>query len=178
MSWLVIRRCSPVLAFQNSAARCFYAMVAPGAAVLAGPGERAGAPWTTVVTSVISLAVILTFAITGRDPVLNLFYWFSGLAVIAIVPVEILVSVAVVASSPGTGGEASVWASVFAPLLSIGGLLVGLWLLMRRGSHCWPARSGRRRPDDAAVGAQRDRVDAGARPLSRSWSGRSSASCG
>ena len=29
-------------------------------------------------------------------------------------------------------GDASVWASVFAPLLSIGGLIVGLWLLMSR----------------------------------------------
>ena len=135
MSWLVISSLfAGLLAFQNSAARYFYAMGRAG--VLPSSLDRVngrGAPWTsTVVTSVISLAVILTFAITGRDPVLNLFYWFSGLAVIAIVFVEILVSVAVIAFFSRHRGEASVWASVFAPLLSIGGLLVGLWLLMSR----------------------------------------------
>ncbi|WP_395692379.1 APC family permease [Nocardioides sp.] len=135
MSWLVISSLfAGLLAFQNSAARYFYAMGRAG--VLPQSLDRVngrGAPWTaTVVTSVISLAVIATFAITGRDPVLNLFYWFSGLAVIAIVFVEILVSVAVIAFFSRHRGEASVWASVFAPLLSIGGLLVGLWLLMSR----------------------------------------------
>ena len=63
---------------------------------------------------------------------LNLFYWFSGLAVIAIAFVEILVSVAVIAFFSRHRGEASLWASLFAPLLSIGGLVVGLWLLMSR----------------------------------------------
>ena len=116
-----------------------------------------------MVTSVISLAVILTFAITGRDPVLNLFYWFSGLAVIAIVFVEILVSVAKRFFSRHRG-EGVVWASVFAPLLSIGGLLVGLWLLMSRFAllaGTVKGRVDRRR----SRGAQRDRVDAGARPF-------------
>jgi uncharacterized membrane protein len=42
--------------------------------------------------SVISLAVIVFFAARGLDPVLNLFYWFSGLAVVAIVVVEALVA--------------------------------------------------------------------------------------
>ena len=63
---------------------------------------------------------------------LNLFYWFSGLAVIAIALVEILVSIAVIAFFSRHRGEVSMWASLFAPLLSVGGLAVGLWLLMSR----------------------------------------------
>jgi len=135
MTWLVVSSLfAGLLAFQNSAARYFYAM---GRAGVLSRGldrvNRRGAPWTaTVATSVISLLVIVIFAVKGLDPVLNLFYWFSGLAVLAIVFVEILVSVAVIAFFSRHQGEASVWASVLAPLLSIGGLMVGLWLLASR----------------------------------------------
>ena len=80
----------------------------------------------------ISFVVIVIFVAKGWDPVLNLFYWFSGLAVIAIAFVEILVSVAVIAFFSRHRGEASVWASVFAPMLSVAGLAVGLYLLMSR----------------------------------------------
>jgi len=135
MSWLVISSLfAGLLAFQNSAARYFYAMGRAG--VLPRSLDRVndrGAPWTaTVVTSVISFVVIVIFVAKGWDPVLNLFYWFSGLAVIAIALVEILVSVAVIAFFSRHRGEVSLWASLFAPLLSIGGLAVGLWLLMSR----------------------------------------------
>lgn len=135
MSWLVISSLfAGLLAFQNSAARYFYAMGRSG--VLPSQLDRVnrrGAPWTaTVTTSVISLIVILIFTIGDKDPILNLFYWFSGLAVIAIVFVEILVSVAVIAFFSRHRGEASLWASVFAPLLAIGGLGIGLWLLASR----------------------------------------------
>jgi amino acid transporter len=135
MSWLVISSLfAGLLAFQNSAARYFYAMGRAG--VLPKALDRVngrGAPLTaTLTTSVITLLVIVDFAVQGRDPVLTLFYWFSGLAVLAIVFVEILVSIAVIAFFSRRQGEVSVWASVMAPLLSIGGLLVGLWLLASR----------------------------------------------
>ena len=135
MSWLVISSLfAGLLAFQNSAARYFYAMGRAG--VLPRSLERVngrGAPViATAVTSVISFVVIVIFVAKGWDPVLNLFYWFSGLAVIAIALVEILVSVAVIAFFSRHRGEVSMWASLFAPLLSIGGLAVGLWLLMSR----------------------------------------------
>ena len=135
MSWLVISSLfAGLLAFQNSAARYFYAMGRAG--VLPRALDRVngrGAPViATLATSVISFVVIVTFVVRDLDPVLNLFYWFSGLAVIAIVFVEILVSVAVIAFFSRHRGEVSVWASLFAPLLSIGGLVVGLWLLTSR----------------------------------------------
>ncbi len=135
MSWLVISSLfAGLLAFQNSAARYFYAMGRAG--VLPRSLDRVngrGAPWTaTVVTSVFSFLVIVIFVAKGWDPVLNLFYWFSGLAVIAIALVEILVSIAVIAFFSRHRGEVSIWASLFAPLLAVGGLAVGLWLLMSR----------------------------------------------
>jgi amino acid transporter len=135
MSWLVISSLfAGLLAFQNSAARYFYAMGRAG--VLPRALDRVngrGAPVVaTLATSAISLLVILIFVIQDKDPILHLFYWFSGLAVLAIVFVEILVSIAVIAFFSRRQGEVSIWASVMAPLLAIGGLLVGLWLLASR----------------------------------------------
>jgi amino acid transporter len=123
-----------LLAFQNSAARYFYAMGRAG--VLPTRLDRVngrGAPWTSaVVTSVIGLVVILIFVVQKLDPVLNLFFWFSGMAVLAIVFVEILVSIAVIAFFRRHKGEASVWASVIAPVLASIGLALGLYLLASR----------------------------------------------
>jgi len=135
MTWLVVSSLfAGLLAFQNSAARYFYAM--GRAEVLPQQLDRVnrrGAPWiATLATSVISFVVILIFAVRKLDPILNLFYWFSGLAVLAIVFVEILVSIAVIAFFSRHRGEASVWASVMAPILSIFGLGIGLWLLASR----------------------------------------------
>ncbi len=135
MSWLVISSLfAGLLAFQNSAARYFYAMGRAG--VLPERLDRVnrrGAPWTgTVVTSVVTFVVIVIFWLRDLDPILNLFYWTSGLAVLAIVFVEILVSLSVIAFFSRHRGEASVWQSVIAPLLAILGLTVGLWLLASR----------------------------------------------
>jgi amino acid transporter len=135
MSWLVLSSLfAGLLAFQNSAARYFFAM--GRARVLpAGLGRtnRAGAPQVaSMLTSGIALLVIVLFAVQGLDPVLNLFYWFSGLAVIAIVVVEILVSVAVIAYFRRTGEDRRVWHTVVAPALAAVGLLIGLYLLVSR----------------------------------------------
>jgi amino acid transporter len=95
--------------------------------------NRLGAPHVaSLATSAIALAVIALFALRGLDPVLNLFYWFSGLAVVAIVLVEILVSVAVVVYFRRTREDTRPWHTLVAPVLSAIGLLVGLYLLVSR----------------------------------------------
>jgi amino acid transporter len=85
-----------------------------------------------MLTSGIALAVIVLFAARGLDPVLNLFYWFSGLAVTAIVFVEILVSIAVIAYFRRTGEDRRLWHTLVAPALAAVGLLIGLYLLISR----------------------------------------------
>jgi amino acid transporter len=85
-----------------------------------------------MVTSVISGLVIVVFAIFQLDPILNLFYWFSGLAVIAIVLIEILVCVAVIAYFRTNRGEENVFQTIIAPVLAIIGLVLGEYLLMSR----------------------------------------------
>ena len=135
MSWLVLSSLfAGLLAFQNSAARYFFSMGRAG--VLPSRLDRvnrAGAPLTgSLCVSVISAAVIVLFAVTGKDPVLNLFYWFSGLAVIAIALVEIMVCAAVVAFYRRHPEDASLWRTTIAPILAAIGLVLGEYLLMSR----------------------------------------------
>lgn len=135
MSWLVLSSLfAGLLAFQNSAARYFYSMGRAG--VLPRSLDRVngrGAPvMGTFATSAVTLAVILFFVITDKDPVLNLFNWFSGLAVLAILLVETLVSVAVIAYFRRTGEDQRPWNTLIAPVLSIVGLVLGAYLIMSR----------------------------------------------
>jgi amino acid transporter len=135
MSWLVLSSLfAGLLAFQNSAARYFFAMGRAGVLPRAlDRTNRPGAPQVASVTaSVISLAVIVFFAARGLDPVLNLFYWFSGLAVVAIVVVEALVCLAVIVFFRRAGNGGGVWHTVLAPALAFLGLVAGLYLLMSR----------------------------------------------
>ena len=123
-----------LLAFQNAAGRYLFALGRGGA--LPKPLRKVngrGAPSTaSLVTSVITGVVLVVFAVFQLDPVLNLFYWFSGLAVIAIVLIEILVSVAIVVYFRRNKGAENIFQTVIAPVLATIGLLLGEYLLMSR----------------------------------------------
>jgi amino acid transporter len=135
MRWLVISSLfAGLLAFQNSAARYFYSMGRAG--VLPAGLDRVngrGAPMAaSLTTSVIAGAVIVLFGLTGLDPVTNMFFWFSGLAVVGIVVVEALVCIAVIAYFRRTRQDTRLWHTVIAPALAFLGLVVGVYLLMSR----------------------------------------------
>jgi len=135
MSWLVLSSLfAGLLAFQNSAARYFFSMGRAG--VLPRALDRVngrGAPVIgSVATSVITLAVIVLFVVTDKDPVLNLFNWFSGLAVLAIVLVEVLVSIAVIAYFRQTDVDRRPWNTLIAPIIAIVGLVGAAYLIMAR----------------------------------------------
>jgi amino acid transporter len=135
MSWLVLSSLfAGLLAFQNSLARYFFAMGRAGVfSERLDHTNRFGAPGNgSIVASVITAIVVVVFIIRGWDPVLNMFYWFSAVAVIAIVLVEILVSIAVIAYFRKTKEDTRVWHTVIAPLLAAIGLVLGLYLLMSR----------------------------------------------
>lgn len=123
-----------LLAFQNSASRYLFALGRIGTlpSALSRVNARGAPVAGSVVTSVVIAAVILCFAIAGLDPVLNMFLWFSGLAVVAILLIEILVCAAVIAWFRREVGDANRFQSLVAPLLAMAGLTVGLYLLMSR----------------------------------------------
>lgn len=132
MSWLIVSSLfAGLLAFQNATARYFFAMGRGG--VLPARfthTNKAGAPQTGVIlVSAIAAVVIVIFAIAGLDPVLNLFYWMSAITAIAIILVEILVSIAVIAYFQKQR-EGGVWQTKIAPALSIVGMVLGEYLLM------------------------------------------------
>lgn len=135
MGWLVLSSLfAGLLAFQNSTARYFFSMGRAGAlpSVL-GRVNTAGAPLNgSILTSVIAGAVIIGFAARSQDPVATLFFWFSALAVVAIVLVEFLVCLAVIAYFRREDVPASLWQSMIAPLLAATGLVLGVYLLMSR----------------------------------------------
>ena len=122
-----------LLAFQNAAARYFFAMGRGGVMPsMLGETNKAGAPQNgALLTSIIAGAVIVIFAAAGLDPFLNLFSWMSGIAVIAVVAVEVLVSIAVIAYVNRAGGG-TLWNSKIAPAASVVLMLAGLYLLMSR----------------------------------------------
>jgi amino acid transporter len=135
MRWLVISSLfAGLLAFQNSAARYFFAMGRAGVLPtrLDHVNRRSAPGVAAATTSAITLAVILLFVILDRDPVLNLFYWGSGMAVIAIVVTEILVSLAIVAYFRRERTDTRPWNTMVAPILAALGLAAGLYLLMSR----------------------------------------------
>lgn len=134
MSWLVLSSLfAGLLAFQNSAARYFFSMGRAGVLprVLDRVNGRGAPVAATAATSVTTGAVILLFIVTARDPILHMFYWFSGVAVLAILLVEILVSLAVIAYFRREG-DRRLWNTVIAPVLAIIGLSLGAYLIMAR----------------------------------------------
>ncbi|MDJ0347908.1 APC family permease [Cryobacterium sp. PH29-G1] len=121
-----------LLAFQNAAGRYLFALGRGGALPrpLSTVNDR-GAPSTaSIVTSVITGIVLVVFAVFQLDPILNLFYWFSGLSVIAIVLIEILVSIAIIVYFHRNKGAENIFQTVIAPVLATVGLLLGEYLLM------------------------------------------------
>jgi amino acid transporter len=135
MSWLVVSSLfAGLLAFQNCSARYLFSLGRAGVLPRAlQHTNRHGAPGLgSVLTSVITGVVIVVFALAGLDPVLNLFYWCSGMAVIAVVLVEILVCVAVLVHFRGTRRGGHWWSTLASPVLAGLGLLTGLYLLISR----------------------------------------------
>ncbi len=134
MSWLVVSSLfAGLLAFQNATARYFFAMGRGGVLPARfGMTNKAGAPRAGVIlTSIIALVIIVIFAVAQLDPVLNLFFWMSAITAIAIILVEILVSIAIIAFFAKNSG-ANAWQGKIAPALAAIGLILGEYLLMSR----------------------------------------------
>lgn len=122
-----------LLAFQNSIARYFFAL-GRGEVLPKGFGStnKSGAPTLGVyLTSVLALVVIVIFAIAQLDAIGNLFTWMSAVTAVAILFVELLVSIAIIAYFAKNGGE-NVWRSKIAPGLAAILLAGALYLLMSR----------------------------------------------
>jgi amino acid transporter len=134
MGYLVLTSCfAGILAFQNAISRYFFALGRGGVLPASyGRTNSSGAPARGVIlTSALALVVMVAFAAAGLDGIGNLFTWMSAITAVAIMFVEILVSIAVIVYLR-KDGTVHIWKSTIAPLLSAIGLAAGLYLLMSR----------------------------------------------
>lgn len=123
-----------LLAFQNSASRYLFALGRAGTlpSALGTVNARSAPAVGSMLVSVLTAVVIAVFAFTGLDPILNMFFWFSGIAVVSILLIEILVCLAVIAYFRREPGDVNAFQSLVAPAAAMVGLAVALYLLASR----------------------------------------------
>ncbi|MFE9172855.1 APC family permease [Streptomyces kebangsaanensis] len=121
-----------ILTFHNSANRYLFSLgrdglLPQGLCRLNTRHAPAAAGW---VQTVIALALVVPFALTGKDPVLTLFSWFSGVAVLAMMLLYLLTSVSVVVFFRRERLDNRVWNTLVAPVLGVLGLAGAIWLIL------------------------------------------------
>lgn len=123
-----------LLSFHNGVARYLFALgrerVLPE--FLSRTGVRTGAPVSgSLSQTILALVVVLAFAAAGRDPIVDLFTWFSGVSAVGVVLMMTLTSASVIGffnQRSGTGENA--WQRRVAPGLATGLLLAVLVVLV------------------------------------------------
>ncbi|MFJ3802672.1 APC family permease [Streptomyces sp. NPDC090088] len=121
-----------ILAFHNSANRYLFSLGREG---LLPHGltaiNRRHSPWAAgLAQTAISVLLVMPFAILGKDPVLTLFSWFSGVAVLGIMLLYFLTSVSVVMFFRRSGADTRPWNTLIAPVLGALGIAGAIWLIV------------------------------------------------
>ena len=138
------------LAFHNAAARYHFALgrehILPRALARANP--HTGAPAAgSLAQTVISIVVIGICMIIGADPYLEIFLWPGSMGILAVLALQTLCSLAVVAyfrsRARGEDGPAeSVWATTIAPVAATIGLAITCYLIVRNFDLLTAASAG------------------------------------
>jgi amino acid transporter len=110
-----------LLSFHNAVARYLFALgrerVLPE--FLDTVGARSGGPVVgSMVQSVIALVVVVVFAVTGSDPVLQMFTWLSGVSAVGVVVLMTGTSASVVGFFQKQPRGVSTWQRLVAPALA------------------------------------------------------------
>ncbi|MFG2920081.1 APC family permease [Streptomyces sp. NPDC048305] len=121
-----------ILTFHNSANRYLFSLGRDGQlpAALCRLNSRRS-PWIAgCVQSAAALVLVMPFALAGQDPVLTLFSWLSGLAVLAMMLLYLLTSVSVVVYFRRRREDTRTWNTLVAPVLGSMGLAGAIWLIL------------------------------------------------
>ncbi|MFC8419878.1 APC family permease [Streptomyces sp. NPDC057236] len=107
-----------ILAFHNGINRYFHSL---GCTEVLSPWlsrtNRQGAPYTaSLVQTLITVCLVLPFALTGQDPVLTLLTWGGGVAVLSLMLLYILTSVSVIVFFRRTRLDTRPWNTLVAPI--------------------------------------------------------------
>ncbi|MDF3141314.1 MULTISPECIES: APC family permease [unclassified Streptomyces] len=121
-----------ILAFHNSANRYLFSLSREGLL----PGRlrtlnRRRSPRTAgLVQSAIAVLLVTPFALAGKDPVLTLFSWFSGVGVLACMLLYFLTSVSVIAFFRRERLDTRLWHTLIAPALGALGIAGVIWVVL------------------------------------------------
>ncbi|GAA1006517.1 amino acid permease [Streptomyces sp. F-3] len=121
-----------ILTFHNSANRYLFSLGRDGQLPrgLRRLNDRQAPSAAGWVQTAAALALVVPFALTGKDPVLTLFSWFSGVAVLAMMLLYLLTSVSVVVFFRRERLDPRLWNTLVAPALGALGLAGAIWLIL------------------------------------------------
>lgn len=122
-------------AFHNNAARYFFSLGRDGILprrlgtthnVHKSPAAAAG------LQAAIAIITVALFALGGADPLLQLGTWLPIFCTLAVIVVQLIVSVAVIAyfNKVGRNGAGDIWKTMIAPLLGVTAQAAVIWLLI------------------------------------------------
>lgn len=129
---LIISLFACVLSFHSTISRYYFALGREGTwpRILGTTDPVHQAPRAAgLLQSVVVAALLLAFVASRQDPYAIIFAWMSVLAVLGILAVQLLVSLAVVVFFRRSGGEGA-WTGAVAPLLSSLGLGIAIALVI------------------------------------------------
>ncbi|MGW3045358.1 APC family permease [Kitasatospora sp. NPDC001159] len=121
-----------ILAFHNSANRYLFSLsrdrlLPRGLSAT----NRRQSPWVAgSVQTAIAVLLVVPFALAGKDPVLTLFSWFSGVAVLGIMLMYFLTSASVIVFFRRTHLDTRRWNTLIAPGLGALGIAVAVWVIL------------------------------------------------
>jgi amino acid transporter len=115
-----------LLSFHNGIARYFFALgrerVLP--ASLGRVGGRSGGPAAgSMLQTALAAVVVVVFAVTGADPILQMYTWLAAISAVAILLLMSGTSIAVIGYFRRRPAKATAWQRVIAPTLATIGLL-------------------------------------------------------
>ncbi|MFB6931309.1 APC family permease [Streptomyces chartreusis] len=121
-----------ILAFHNSANRYFFSLSRDGLLPkrLSSLNGRQS-PWAAgMAQTATAVLLVVPFAATGKDPVLTLFSWFSGVAVLGIMLLYLLTSVSVIVFFRRGRADTRLWHTTLAPIFGAVGIAGAIWLIL------------------------------------------------
>lgn len=121
-----------ILAFHNSANRYLFSLSRDGLLPRRLHAlNRRHSPWIAGCAQTgIAVLLVVPFAVLGKDPVLTLFSWFSGVGVLGCMLLYLLTSISVIVFFRRTRLDTRPWNTLIAPILGALGLAGAIWLIL------------------------------------------------
>ena len=121
-----------ILAFHNSANRYLFSLSREGLLPrrLSAVNRRHSPGVAGFVQTTIAALLVIPFALAGKDPVVTLFSWGSGVAVLAIMLLYFLTSASVVVFFRRERLDTRPWNTLIAPVLGALGIAGAIWLIV------------------------------------------------